>query len=123
VGTSFGDRVRELRKERGWTQRQLADRVDVRDEQGARRGIDFTYLSKIENDKEQASEKVILALAKTLGADADELLLLAQKIPTAQREEITATEGGRTFLRSVRGLSEGDWQELIDTVKRQRKKK
>lgn len=38
---TFSKRVRELRKTRNLTQRELADRV----------GINFTYLSKIENDK------------------------------------------------------------------------
>ena len=122
--STFGERLRELRKEKGWTQRQLADRTEVRDESGElRKGIDFTYLSKIENDKEQASEKTIRGLAKALGADAEELLLLAQKIPTATGESITATEGGRTFLRSARGLSETDWQTLIRAVEKLRRKK
>jgi len=121
---SFGERLRQLRKEKGWTQRQLAERTEVRDENGVlRKGIDFTYLSKIENDKEQASEKTIQALAKALGADADELLLLAQKIPAETGESMTATEGGRMFLRSARNLSESDWRKLIETVEGLRKKK
>jgi len=35
----FGQRLRELRREKRWTLRALADAV----------GVDFTYLSKIEN--------------------------------------------------------------------------
>jgi transcriptional regulator with XRE-family HTH domain len=47
--------------------------------------VTFTYLSKIENQKlsfgEYPSDDLICKLASVLGADADELLLLAQKIP------------------------------------------
>jgi len=47
---TFGQRLRELRKEARISQRELAERVEV----------DFTYLSKIENDRvEPPSEAVI----------------------------------------------------------------
>src|SRR5947209_15145622 len=72
---TFGERVRELRKGKNLTLRELAVKVKV----------NFTYLSKIENQKlsfgEYPSEDLIRKLAKVLGAEEDELLLLAQKIP------------------------------------------
>lgn len=110
---SFGERIRTLRKQKGWTQRDLAGKA----------GIDFTYLSKIENDKEPASEKTILALANALGADSEELVMLARKVPAIAREEMTATPGARMFLRTARGLTEDDWKKLLETVKAMRKKK
>ena len=57
---SFGERLRELRKENNLTLRQLAKRADV----------DFGYLSKIENDKEgfRPAEKLIRSLAEILHA-------------------------------------------------------
>src|SRR5262249_55508296 len=79
---TFSERVRELRKIRNLTQRELADRV----------GINFTYLSKIENDKIEASqfpsEDTIRKLAKALNADEDELLLLAMKIPERIKKRV-----------------------------------
>jgi transcriptional regulator with XRE-family HTH domain len=70
---TFGERLRELRKAKGLNQKQLADKV----------GIDFTYLSKLENDRRSPPrEKTILALAKVLEADSDELLTLARRIPS-----------------------------------------
>jgi HTH-type transcriptional regulator, competence development regulator len=124
MGELIGDRIRELRKERGWTLRQLAERVEFEDDEGQiRRGIDFTFLSKIENDKEKASAKTIRALAKALGADPEELLLLGQKIPAATRTAMTSSPSGRTFLRTARNLSESDWKELVEKVKQMRKKK
>ena len=69
----FGARLRQLRKQVGLTQRELADRVN----------IDFTYLSKIESGAmPPPSEKVISQLAEALNADKDELIILAGKIPS-----------------------------------------
>ena len=69
----FGARLKELRAQARLTQRELAEEI----------GIDFTYLSKIENGViPPPSEKVILQLAEALHADKDELLILAGKIPS-----------------------------------------
>src|SRR5215471_6782277 len=43
---TFGERIRQLRKAKNLNQSELADKV----------GINFTYLSKIENDKVASSE-------------------------------------------------------------------
>ncbi len=68
----FGARIRELRQKAGMTQKELADKV----------GIDFTYLSKIENGvMPPPSEKVILRLAEALDVSGDELSTLAGKVP------------------------------------------
>lgn len=79
---TFGERVRELRKAKNLTLRDVAAKVD----------INFTYLSKIENGKldfsDFPSEKLIRKLAKALGGDTDELLLLAEKIPDEIRKRV-----------------------------------
>lgn len=78
----FGERIRELRKAKNLSQRGLADKV----------GVSFTYISKIENEKldfgDYPSEDLIRKLAKSLGADADELLLLAEKIPKQIKKRV-----------------------------------
>ena len=69
----FGTRLRELRKQAGLSQRELADKI----------GVNFTYLSKIESGVlPPPSEKVIVRLAEVLNVDKDELMLLAGKIPS-----------------------------------------
>lgn len=89
----FGEKVRELRKDRGLSQRELA----------ARSGIDFTYLSKIENARmEPPSEKVIINMAKVLDTDSDELTILAGKIPFDVKEHIDV-ETIKMLRRSVDG--------------------
>src|SRR5215813_12929749 len=79
---TFGECIRQLRKAKNLNQQQLADKV----------GINFTYLSKIENDRltttDFPSEDTIKKLAKYLGADTDELLLMARKVPDRIRERV-----------------------------------
>ena len=73
---TFGARIRALRLEAKLSQRDLADRLAKR-----LKGFDFTYLSKIENDRLVPSASAILALAAELRGSSDELLALAGKAP------------------------------------------
>jgi transcriptional regulator with XRE-family HTH domain len=79
---TFGERLRELRKAKGLSQRALADLV----------GVNFTDLSKIENEKldfaQFPSEELIRKLAAALDADLDDLLLLAQKVPAEIKQRM-----------------------------------
>ena len=79
----FGQRVRELRLQKGQAQRDLAKLVE----------IDFTYLSKIENDRvSPPSDEVIHNLAKHLGANEEELLALAAKVDAGELREAVAQD-------------------------------
>jgi len=79
---TFGERVRQLRKGKGLTLRQLAPKV----------GVGFTYLSRIENGRlnygDYPSEALIHKLAEALDGDEDELLILAEKIPDRIRQRV-----------------------------------
>lgn len=79
---SFGQKIRALRKGKNLSQRDLANKVKV----------NFTYISKIENEKldfgDYPSEDLIIKIAKALDADADELLILAKKIPEGVRRRV-----------------------------------
>jgi len=87
--TEFGLRLRYLRKQAGFSQRQIASQV----------GIDFTYLSKIENGvMPPPSEEVILKLSDVLNCDSDELLTLAGKIPS----DIAHILKNKKILQSLR---------------------
>lgn len=78
----FCETIRTLRRAKNLGQRDLADRV----------GVSFTYISKIENGRldfgEVPSEELIVRLAQALEADADELLLLAEKIPERIKKRV-----------------------------------
>ena len=110
----FPDRLRELRRAARMSQRALAERV----------GVDFTYLSKIENGRvEPPSEGVLLRIAKELagklGKDetalADELITLAGKIPSDLAETLSRNPEVVRLLRSVgRDVhSAADWRNLF----------
>ena len=72
TSAAFGDHLRGLRKQAGLSQRELAMQA----------GIDFTYLSKIENGRvAPPGEATMRALARALGVDPEDLLARARKMP------------------------------------------
>jgi transcriptional regulator with XRE-family HTH domain len=79
---TFGEKIRQLRKAKDLSQRDLASKVKV----------NFTYISKIENEKldfgDYPSEELIQKLARVLDADADDLMILAEKIPESLKKRV-----------------------------------
>ena len=79
---NFGEQVRQLRKAKNLTLRGLAGRV----------GVDFTYLSKIECGRldfgDYPGEGLIVKLAKALGAEEEELMPMAEKVPESIRRRV-----------------------------------
>jgi transcriptional regulator with XRE-family HTH domain len=103
----FGDRIRELRKAKGYSLRQLAPLV----------GVGFSYLSKVENDKLDfegtASESLIHRLADVLEADEEELLLLAHHVPKRIADRII--EQPEVF-RALATLNSDELQQVAEQV-------
>ncbi len=113
MSRGFGQRLRSLRRERGLTLRGLAEAA----------GVDFTYLSKIENARvDPPSTRAIIALAEELGADAYELIALAGKVPPGVGQTLRVSEGARIFYRSAIDLrlSEQDWRHLLEEARRRK---
>ncbi len=104
----FAEKLRELRQAKNLSQRALASMV----------GVDFTYLSKIENEKldfgQYPSEDLILKLAEALDADADELMLLAEKIPPLIKKRVM--ERPDEFLRIAR-MDDKAFDRLVAGIK------
>lgn len=119
---TFGQRLRELRKAKGLAQRELAEKVSaLMKEEG--RGFDFTYLSKIENERTAPpSIPVIRRLAEVLNADAAELIGLAGKAPPGVGEALKKSEAARAFYRSAfeGDLTEEDWKALLERLKQRK---
>jgi transcriptional regulator with XRE-family HTH domain len=113
-----------LRLDAKRSQRDLADRVAKRLKEDDRGGFDFTYLSKIENDRLVPSAAVILALAAELKGNSDELLALAGKAPADVGDMLKKSEGARMFFRSALStqLSEKDWENLLQAIQSKKKK-
>ncbi len=101
--SSFGKRIKELRTQQRLTQRELATQV----------AIDVGYISKIEAEKvPPPSEKVIERLALALGADKDELMVLAGRAPKDLEPIITHDIRIPAILRRAKGLSSEDWEKI-----------
>ena len=90
---TFGQRIKKLRKGKRITQLELAEKI----------GVDFTYVSKIENDRivRAPSESTIKKIAEVLEADSEELILLARKVPKNLQETIVQDTLAVDFLRVV----------------------
>lgn len=75
---SFGHLIRQARKNKGYSQRELAEKLK----------LDFTYLSKLENNRADYApkEEVIRSLAVHLDLDAEELIFLSGRIPQDDEE-------------------------------------
>ncbi len=110
----FRERLRSLRKEAQMSQRDLAERI----------GVDFTYLSKIENGRvDPPSESVIKNIARELAVVlerdetelGDELITSAGKIPSDLAATLSRNPGAVQLLRSIGDdvRSAADWQRLL----------
>jgi transcriptional regulator with XRE-family HTH domain len=103
----FGLRIRELRQAKNLTLRELAEKLDV----------NFTYVSKIENHKlsfgEYPSEDLIRKIAKALGADADELLILAEKIPKQIKKRVMERPDA---FRKIARLDDKSLDKLLENL-------
>ena len=104
----LGKLIRNLRKQKGLSLRQLAEKVSV----------SFVNIAHIENGRIATSEEVIKELAKALDYDVDKLLAAAdsvnedikniiKKLPTAVPE----------FLRTAKNLTEKEWIDLTEQIK------
>ncbi len=106
----FGQRLRELRKQKNLSQRELAAQV----------GIDFTYLSKIEVGRmDPPSEAIILRIAQVLDADENELINLAGKVPKHLKAVLEKNPEAVELLRvlSERKLSGETYRQMLDLAR------
>ena len=108
----LGKLIRNLRKQKGLSLRQVAEKVSV----------SFVNIAHIENGRIATSEEVIKELAKALDYDVDKLLAAAdsvnedikniiKKLPTAVPE----------FLRTAKNLTEKEWKDLTEQIKNKKK--
>lgn len=79
VPMSLASRVRELRLAKGFSQKDLAERV----------GIERSYIGHIESGKTQLpSREVLAALAKALDTDVQDLLVAAGYLPRRDDQDL-----------------------------------
>ena len=95
---TFGQKLRGLRRSKGVTQRELAAKVEV----------DFSYISKIENDR--------------LPPPADELLAMTGKMPSQVKQMVGTSSSALQFMRQAQSmkLTDEEWDELTRGLKQLR---
>ena len=110
----FGEKIRELRKSRNLTQKELGDLV----------GVGFAYVSKVENERldfgDYPSEELIKKLSAALAADEDELMLLAQKIPVHIRQRVFERPDA---FRKFADLGDADIDRVLEELEKRRGRK
>jgi transcriptional regulator with XRE-family HTH domain len=80
--------------------------------------IDFTYLSKLENDRgEPPGEKTIRKLAVVLQDDAEELLALAGKVPEELRDRAQQDVAFARLLRRLPDVPNNELQAIYRQLK------
>lgn len=108
--TSFGTKLREYRRQANMSQRELARRI----------GLDFSYISKVENDRlPPPAADTVLKICEVLDIEPEELLALIGKIPSDVREAVSQSQAAQEFLRAAQqiGLSESEWQVMTKSLK------
>lgn len=93
---SFGSVLRRLRRDRDLGIKQLAPEL----------GVNYTYLSKLENDKSIPSEDLIDRIAEYFHEDRDRLYIAADKIPTTVLDALKRNPD--QVLKYLRSLEKDD---------------
>lgn len=94
---AIGLRIRELRRQKFWTQEKLAEKAEIAPD----------YLCRIESGKKHPSLKTILLLAGALDTTADDLLADVQKkdLSSVGKEEKAllagCTEKQKRFVMTI----------------------
>jgi transcriptional regulator with XRE-family HTH domain len=113
MAESFGTKLREYRRRTGMSQRELARRV----------GTDFSYISKIENNRlPPPAADTVVKICEVLDIDQNELLALTGKLPSDVQSSLSTSEGAQRFLREAQELtlSEEEWDSMIHRLRRLR---
>jgi len=95
---AFGARLKELRKQKGWTQKELAGRVEIR----------FSQLNKYESGLHTPPPEKLIELADVLGTTVDFLL-------TGDRAEAPPLHSTRLLdrFRALEGFQAEDQEAVI----------
>jgi HTH-type transcriptional regulator, competence development regulator len=113
MAKTFGQRLQELRREAGISQRDLA----------AQTGVDFSYISKVENDRlPPPAADTVVKICAILQVPSDELLALTGKVPSDVKEMLGSSSSAQQFIRQAQemNLSDQEWQLMTKRLKKLR---
>jgi transcriptional regulator with XRE-family HTH domain len=98
IKMSFGENLKRLRRDKGWTQLQLAKAADLK----------LTHIPKLENDGADPKLSSIYKLLGALGCSADTLIMDSEKVGTDAILKAT--------IERAANLPEGNKRVLIDVI-------
>ena len=110
---TFGQTLKEIRRSKDITQRELATAV----------GVDFSYISKVENDRmPPPAADTIVKICEKLDVPPDILLAMTGKMPTSIKEAIGENPAAQQFLREAQTmtLTDDEWGTLTQQLKKLR---
>ena len=110
----IGNRLKRLRLEKGFTQKELAIRV--------KGGLDYTYIGKIERGEQLPSLKILIKISEALSVPLgyffrDEALPALQKLPAHEFKPLVKGVKGRKLLTAIESLHEDDIPLLIEIIR------
>lgn len=114
MGQTFGETLREIRRTKNVSQRELAEQVSV----------DFSYISKVENDRiPPPSAGTIEKISAALGVPPETLLSLTGKITSETKQMLSTSEAAQKFVKHAQtmNLTDDEWQKLTRSLKSLRK--
>jgi transcriptional regulator with XRE-family HTH domain len=110
---SFGEMLREKRRAAGMSQRELA----------AGSGLDFSYISKLENDRiPPPAADTVIEICHVLNVPSEDLLAACGKLPTDVQAAVSSSPAAQSFLENARqmNLTNDEWRELTSSMRRLR---
>jgi transcriptional regulator with XRE-family HTH domain len=110
---TFGEKLKEIRRLKGITQREVATKV----------GVDFSYISKVENDRlPPPSSETIERICEALNVPVEDLLVLARKPPAGMIEIMSSSADALKFFQHAKSmnLDEKEWKKLGEHLKKLR---
>ena len=106
--------IREKRKDKGLTVRDFAKEV----------GLSHVAIVQIENGRVEAKKDTLLNIARVLEYDIDIMLAKASRLDDDIEDLIyEKSDTVPLFLRTAKGLSEEQWEEITEQVKKMGGKK
>jgi HTH-type transcriptional regulator, competence development regulator len=110
---TFGNILKELRRNKGISQRELADKI----------GVDFSYISKVENDRlPPPAGDTIVKICKELNIPTEILLAESGKVSSNITELIGSSQQAIKFMleASDMKLTNDEWKNLTNKLKKLR---
>jgi HTH-type transcriptional regulator, competence development regulator len=102
--TTFGEVLREARRTAGVSQRELAERV----------GLDFSYISKVENGRVPPPAADTVVMCRVIGVAPEGFLARIGKLPSQVQQTVSSSPEAQKFLSEAQRLeiTDAEWEQL-----------